>query len=149
MNTNIIKNTLIICSTFVMEFINVITGKLSPELIACLILMSIDIITGVFDGIMNRSNKTTTGKINSNAFLKGIIKKVCMLLMIVVGYTIDYVLNTHVVKNIVMYWIIANEGISIIENVGKMGLDFKFLKKYFEQLSQPEEQEEQQDDNTQ
>jgi len=128
-------------STGIMEVIHIITGKITPVMIACLIMMSIDIITGVCDGFVSKSDKTNTGKINSNTFLKGIIKKFCMILMVVVGYSLDLVFKSDVIKDVIMYWIIANEGFSIIENVGKLGLNFKFLKKYFDQLTEDPEEE--------
>lgn len=136
-----IKLCSISITTGILEIINLLTGKLSPVMIACIIFMCCDIITGVATAFVKRSNKTATGKINSNAFLKGILKKICMLVMIVIGYELDIIFHTDMIQNVVMYWIIANEGFSILENAGALGLNFKFLKKYFDQLAEPAEGE--------
>lgn len=69
-------------------------------------------------------------KISSNKGIKGIAKKVCMWLLIVVGVLLDQLLVyasgalgitlpfTFLIASIVALWLCANEIISILENIG-------------------------------
>lgn len=73
-------------------------------------------------------------KINSTIGLAGIVKKVCMWLLVVVGVIIDeliaYVVNTvgwdipftFVVACVVCIWLICNELLSILENLKDIGV---------------------------
>ena len=72
--------------------------------------------------------------INSYKSIRGIMKKVCMWLLVVVGAVIDQLLLyasqtagitlpfTFLVACIVAIWIICNEIISILENIKDMGV---------------------------
>lgn len=71
--------------------------------------------------------------VNSYKGIKGIIKKVCQWLLIVVGAMIDYLIKyaadtmqlgitiPFIVATIVAVWLITNEMISIIENMVDIG----------------------------
>lgn len=73
-------------------------------------------------------------KLNSSIGLAGIIKKVCMWLLVVVGVIIDelivYATNTigwdipftFIVACVVCVWIICNELLSILENLKDIGV---------------------------
>lgn len=73
-------------------------------------------------------------KINSSIGLSGIVKKVCMWLLVVVGVIIDELIAytvhtmgwdipfTFVVACVVCLWIICNELLSILENLKDIGV---------------------------
>ena len=62
-------------------------------------------------------------KINSLIGLKGIVKKVGYLIVVALSVLLDEVVgNTGAIRNLVIYFFVANEGISILENWGKIGL---------------------------
>ena len=98
---------------------------------------------------------------NSYKSIRGICKKVCMWLLIVVGAIIDQTLLyasdivgitlpfTFLVACIVALWIICNEIISILENVKDMGVSIPgFLEPLVKNIkSQVEEMGEQQEGN--
>ena len=95
-------------------------GELNGLLIAVLVLMAIDYVTGVASSFVL---KTTSSKIG----LRGIIKKCVMLLIIVVAHILDvYALGISdggaALLPLVEFLFIANEGLSIIENAGKLGI---------------------------
>ena len=95
-------------------------GELNGLLIAVLALMAIDYVTGVASSFVL---KTTSSKIG----LRGIIKKCVMLLIIVVAHILDvYVLNVGeggaALMTLIEFLFISNEGLSIIENAGKIGI---------------------------
>ena len=116
-------------------FIGLLIGDLTGALVALLVFMVIDYITGVLVAI-------TRHRVNSNVGALGIVKKACMLLVVIIGNVIDvYVLQTQgVCKNIVIFFYLSNEGISICENYNKLGLPFpEKLKKVLEQLTNDDE----------
>lgn len=81
-----------------------------------LILMVLDYITGICKSIVNK-------KVNSIIGLKGIIKKVGYLILVALSFLLDGVVgDTGAIRNLVVYFFVANEGISILENWGAMGL---------------------------
>lgn len=75
------------------------------------------------------------GGISSYRSIKGIFKKVCMWLLVVVGAIIDQLISyatstvgfnmpfTFFVACIVAIWIVCNELISILENIVDIGVD--------------------------
>ncbi len=109
------------------NFISFITGTLATALvyflggwdIALQILLTVivlDYITGVCKAIYNR-------KMNSKVGAKGIIKKLGYLIVVAVSVELDRITgNTGAIRTLVIYFFVANEGISILENWGGMGL---------------------------
>lgn len=108
-------------------------GELDGLLIAVLVMMVIDYITGLSASIVL---KITDSKLS----WKGIVKKFVMLLILVVAHVLDvYVLclsdGSTAIMSLVEFLYIANEGLSIIENAGKLGIKLpKALKEALVQL---------------
>lgn len=86
--------------------------------------------------------KYRSEKVNSYKSIRGITKKVCMWLLVGVGAMIDWLLDfaaeqagisvklQFVVASVVAVWLIANEIISILENMTDIGVDLPpFLMK--------------------
>ena len=91
-------------------------GGLDIALKSLLILIVIDYLTGVGMAIYNK-------KLNSKIGAKGIVKKVMYLLVVAVAVVIDNLTGeSGVIRTLVIYFFVANEGISIIENLGKMNI---------------------------
>ena len=95
-------------------------GELDGLLIAVLALMAIDYITGLASSFVL---KTTNSKVG----WKGIIKKLVMLLILIMAHILDvYALGLadggSALMSLVEFLFIANEGLSIVENAGKMGI---------------------------
>lgn len=91
-------------------------GGLDIALKSLLIMIIIDYLTGVLSAIYNK-------KVNSKIGFKGIIKKVSYLFIIALSVIIDNVLGkTGTIRTLVIYFFVANDGISILENVAKMGV---------------------------
>ena len=96
----------------------------------------IDIITGILKGLYNR-------KLNSKIGLKGLIKHCCIILIV---FTISIILPlmgyTTGARTIIVFYIIQY-CLSIIENVGCMGVPIPpYVKKAIQQLSSTNENEE-------
>ena len=87
------------------------------------VLIAVDYVTGLLlAGVFKRSKKSESGALDSRIGFKGIAKKVVMLLMVVVGYHLDYVIGWDFIRHAVIIALIVNELISIIENAGLMGV---------------------------
>ncbi len=103
-------------------------GGFDGALKTLLIFILLDYITGVCKAIINK-------KINSGICAKGIVKKVGYLIIVTLSTSIDDIIgNDGTFRTMVIYFFIANEGISILENWASMGLPFP--KKILETLQQ-------------
>lgn len=94
------------------------------------LFMVIDFITGLLKGIVNK-------ELNSQTCLKGIIKKCCYFILVIVAVALDrlYPEAQGLVRTLVCYFLVATDGISILENIGAAGVPYpKFLKNILEQL---------------
>lgn len=93
-----------------------------------LVFILLDYITGVCEAITNK-------KLNSIIGAKGIIKKIGYLLIVALSVQLDTITGeTGAIRTLVIYFFVANEGISILENWGSMGLPLP--KKIIETLEQ-------------
>ena len=92
-------------------------GTMDSLFIALLIFVVIDYITGVIVAIFTKTLSSEVG-------FKGIAKKVCIFILVAVGNIIDvYVIGSGAsVRTMVIFFYLANEGISILENAAVIGL---------------------------
>jgi toxin secretion/phage lysis holin len=75
------------------------------------------------------------GKLNSKVGFKGILKKVAILMVVALAVEIGRVTGMDAIRGLIMGFYIANEGISILENVGRMDVPYlSKLKDILEQL---------------
>ena len=114
--------------TTIFAFISSILGVLAVPVILMVVCNIIDYATGLM------ASPYRDEDINSYKSIRGIMKKVCMWLLVVVGAIIDQLLLyasdtvgiampfTFLVACIVAIWIICNEIISILENIKDMGV---------------------------
>lgn len=99
-------------ATFLMYFL----GGWDIAIQVLIIFIVLDYLTGICKAIYNK-------KINSTVGLKGIIKKVGYLIVVAVAVEVDRITGeTGAIRSLVIYFFVANEGISILENWGNMGL---------------------------
>lgn len=113
----------------------------------------IDYITGLI------ASKYRDEQVSSYKGIRGIAKKVCMWLLVVVGAVVDelirYATQTmglsfqipFIVATLVAVWIVVNEIISILENLVDIGIDLppflmpivKWIKKEVEEVGENKE----------
>jgi toxin secretion/phage lysis holin len=86
--------------------------------------MVIDCVTGwMAAAVFKKSKKTETGRLSSKVCFRGLAKKGCMLLIIVVAVLLDDLMQTgELARDAVIIAFIINELISILENAGHMGV---------------------------
>lgn len=109
-------------------------GGLDGVVVALLIFVVVDYITGVLSAIYNK-------KLSSAVGFKGILKKVVILIVVSIGHMVDYYLlgDASMIRDACIFFYISNEGISILENVIAMGVSVpKTLRAVLEQLNEEE-----------
>lgn len=118
--------------------INVGLGGWTEDLLTLIIFMGIDFAMGLMlAAVWKKSGKSETGALNSKSAWKGLCRKGCSLLVVMVAYRLDVTLGVSYIKTAVIMAFIANEGISIVENYGIMGGPMpKVLKRALEVLQE-------------
>ena len=91
-------------------------GGMDIALVCLLIAIVLDYISGIIKAYM-------TKELSSKIGLKGILKKVGILLIVMLSVLVDRVTGeTGAVRTLVIYYFVANEGLSILENLGQAGV---------------------------
>ena len=111
-------------------FIGWFLGGFDGFLYALVAFVVADYITGVMCAVVDRSLSSEIG-------FKGIFKKVLIFVMVGIGHIIDTNLigNGSTVRTAVIFFYCSNEGISMLENVGHLGLPIpQKLKEILAQL---------------
>lgn len=98
--------------------------------------MAADYITGlVVAGVFHNSGKTENGALESRAGFKGLVRKCGILLLVFLAVMLDRATGYGFIRPAVCLFFIANEGLSILENLGLMGVPYPaFLKNMLEAL---------------
>ena len=107
----------------------VIGGALGgwDNLLAVLIgMMVADYISGIIVAAMGKSQKTEYGGLSSKVGWIGLAKKGMMLLVVLIGTLLDGALgmDTAMCRDAVCWFYVANEGLSLVENLNLMGVPF-------------------------
>lgn len=92
----------------------------AQTLVGC---MAIDYITGVVAaGVFHKSKKSESGGLKSDAGFKGLLRKAMILLAVVVANMLDAQTGSSYIRDGVCIAYIANEVVSIMENLSLMGV---------------------------
>lgn len=113
-------------------------GGCDGLLFALVAFVVIDYITGIMCAIVDK-------KLSSAVGFKGIFKKVLIFALVGVGHILDtrVIGAGSVLRTAVIFFYLSNEGISLLENAGHLGLPIpKKLKSILEQLHDRSEKEE-------
>lgn len=80
-------------------------------------LVAMDYVTGVIKAAVNRTLDSAVG-------FKGLIRKLFIFALVALATLVDRIIPeaNSAIRSAVMIFYIANEGLSIIENAGEMGL---------------------------
>lgn len=116
------------CYTKIMDkIISVIFANIATAIIylfngidAALICLVIAIILDYISGIIKAYN---TKQLSSSIGLKGILKKVGILCVVALSVLVDRITGeTGAIRTLVIYYFVANEGLSILENLAVAGV---------------------------
>jgi len=107
----------------------VIGGALGgwDSLLAVLVgMMAADYVSGIIVAAMGRSQKTEYGGLSSKVGWIGLAKKGMMLLVVLVAALVDRAMGgvNSVCRDAVCWFYIANEGLSLLENMSLAGVPF-------------------------
>lgn len=121
----------------VTTFFVYLLGGLDIALQSLLVVIVLDYLTGIAKSYVSK-------KLNSTKGFKGIIKKLAMLGLVALSVVIDHIAgNSGLIRTMVIYYLVANEGLSIIENLAEMDIIVpEFLKEKLEQLKKGSENNE-------
>ena len=98
-------------------------GGWDAALTALLIFMAADYITGVLAAaVFHRSKKTEDGTLESRAGWKGLVRKGVTLAVVLAAARLDAVIGSDFIRDAAVIGFIANEGLSILENAGLIGI---------------------------
>lgn len=136
MNALQIKNAALAALAAVGCFVSNALGGWDAVMIVLVALMATDYITGLaLAAIWHKSTKSETGALDSKASFRGLVKKCVILMLIWIGVLLDRALGATYIRNAVAIFFIGNEGLSLLENVGMMGVPYPtFLRKALEAL---------------
>ncbi len=98
--------------------------------------MAVDYATGLLvAGVFKRSGKTKGGGLESRAGFLGLLRKGAILLLVFLGSLLDTLPGGGFIRPAVCCFFIANEGLSVLENLGLMGVPYPaFLRNMLEAL---------------
>lgn len=130
------KNAILVCIAGVGSMCSEALGGWDGFLKILVAMMCCDYITGILvAGIWKNSGKSDSGALDSKAGFKGIIKKGVILMLVWLGALMDQGLGMNYVRNAICMFFIGNEGLSLLENAGLMGVKYpKQLKDALEAL---------------
>lgn len=115
-------------------------GGLDGFITALIVFVIIDYVTGVMCAVAEK-------RLSSEVGAKGIMKKVMIFALVAIAHIIDTVIlkgaGGSTFRTMVIFFYLANEGLSITENAARLGLPVpQKLKAVLEQLNEEESNEE-------
>ena len=120
---HVIKDGLCVAAGAVGAFVSACFGGWDAAMTTLMIFMIIDYLTGmIVAGVFHKSEKTKDGTLESRAGWKGLCRKGASLLVVLIACRLDILIGTSFIKDTVVIAFVANETLSIIENVGLMGV---------------------------
>ncbi len=110
-------NTLQLIFAAIGGYIGWFLGGLDGLLYALVAFVVADYITGFMAAFLEK-------ELSSNIGFKGIFKKVLIFTLVGIGHIVDFhiIKNGSAVRTAVIFFYLSNEGLSIIENVSRIGL---------------------------
>ncbi|MFP1710614.1 phage holin family protein [Gardnerella swidsinskii] len=123
-------NTLQLAFTVVGGWLGYFLGGCDGLILALLLFVVIDYITGVMCAAIDK-------KLSSSVGFKGIFRKVLIFMLVGIANIIDFqvIKQGNVIRTAVIFFYLSNEGLSLIENAAHLGLPVpEKLKNVLEQL---------------
>jgi toxin secretion/phage lysis holin len=135
-NATHVKNAVLVAIAAVGSFVSGQLGGWDQAMKVLVALMVVDYLTGLLvAAVWHKSNKSDSGTLDSKASFKGLCKKGVVLLLVWLGCLLDSALGETYIRTAIILFFIGNEGLSLLENLGLMGLPYPgFLQKALEAL---------------
>lgn len=118
------KTTITLATAEVCTILYFLFGEFDIALQCLLVFIALDYISGL---IKAYCTKTLSSKIG----FKGILKKVGILAVVALSVSLDRLGgDTGAIRTLVIYYFVANEGLSVLENLAEAGIPIpKSIKK--------------------
>jgi len=102
---------------FIGAAVSYLFGGWGALIAALLTMVAFDYVTGIFAA-------ASEGKLSSKVGLVGIARKVFIFVVVSMAHMVDVVLDSgsNLVRDGVIFFYIANEALSVLENGGRMGV---------------------------
>ena len=134
---DLIWTKMLIAITAVGGWLGYFLGGLDGLLIALLVFVALDYVTGVMCAISDH-------RLSSSVGFRGICRKMVILMLVGIGHILDvHVVGTgSALRTAVICFYLSNEGISLLENASHLGLPVPDrLKTILEQIHGRSEKE--------
>lgn len=142
MDANVIKNGILAGLAMFGSFAANALGGWDAAMQVLVALMVADYVTGILvAAVWHKSAKSESGTLDSKAGFKGLLKKAMILLVVWLGVLLDGAMGTNYIRTMAVLFFVGNEGISLLENLGLMGVPYpEFLRKALEALHEQGDQ---------
>lgn len=98
--------------------VSAFVGGIDGIMIALVVFMSLDYVSGVAAAAKKR-------ELSSEVGFWGLVRKICIIAMIGIANLIDvHVVGKDVFRTAVSLYYIGNEGLSLLENFGELGVKY-------------------------
>ena len=131
-------NTIQLIFTAIGGWLGYFLGGCDGLVIALVVFAAADYLTGVMCAVSER-------KLSSEVGFRGICRKVLIFVMVGITNILDVQVigNGSILRTAIIFFYISNEGISLLENAGRLGLPIpEKLKMVLKQLHDKSEEEE-------
>jgi toxin secretion/phage lysis holin len=109
-------------------FLTTFFGGWDVMLRVLVLFVAIDYVVGVTAAWYEK-------KLSSEAGAKGIIKKFLLFVIVALAFQVDNAIGQEIFRSLAIWFYLANEALSIIENAGRCGVPIPaFLKTALEQM---------------
>jgi len=111
-------------------FLTTVFGGWDTMLRVLVLFVAIDYVVGVTAAWFEK-------KLNSEIGARGIMKKILLFVIVGVAYQLDVATGQEIFRSLAIWFYLANEALSVIENAGRCGVPIpEFLKAALEQMKQ-------------
>jgi len=111
-------------------FLTTFFGGWDTMLRVLVLFVAIDYVVGVTAAWLEK-------KLNSEIGARGIVKKFLLFVVVALAVQVDLALGQEIFRSLAIWFYLANEALSIIENAGRCGVPIpSFLKTALEQMKQ-------------
>lgn len=125
MNANNTKNIILTCVATAGSIAINALGGWDGSLRLLVYMMAADYLTGsMVAAVWKKSNKSVGGGLESRAGFMGLCKKCVVLVLVGLGVSLDEALKVDYVRTAIILFFVGNEGLSLVENLGLMGVPF-------------------------
>lgn len=104
-----------IVSVIVTTFLWLI-GGIDVAFLCLIVSIALDYVSGIIKAYCTKSLSSRIG-------FRGIVKKLAILILVMLSVIIDRItVNNGGIRTLVIYYFVANEGLSVLENLAQAGL---------------------------